>query len=367
MARHFSLKTVRRWETAALAIAIGIAGCAQPETSAPPGPDPAVSEATGDRPTVVASNPVLCDLTEQIAQDTIELTCLIERGQDPHVYRATPADQRAIADADLVLYGGYDLEPTIEGLLSPTESTAPQIAVYEEAVPDPIMGAVHDHDHTHEGETAAGDHDHEHEGETAADEHDHEHEDTAAGESAPDPHIWHNAQNGIEMVNVVQANLAAIAPEQTDLYRQNAEAIVNELTEIDQWIQTQIATIPAANRKLITTHDSFSYYAQAYGLEVEGALSGLSTEEKPSASRLTELVNLVKSANVPAIFAETSTNPQLIETVARDANVEVAKPALFVEGPGAESSGAETYQTMLTTNTCTIVNALGGTCEERSN
>jgi manganese/iron transport system substrate-binding protein len=97
---------------------------------------------------------------------------------------------------------------------------------------------------------------------------------------------------------------------------------------------------------------------------VKGALSGLSTEEKPSAGSLTALVDQVKGAAVPAIFAETTTNPELINSVARDAGVKVAEQPLYVAGPGGPGTNAETTQEMLVSNTCTIVNALGGTCAE---
>ena len=119
--------------------------------------------------------------------------------------------------------------------------------------------------------------------------------------------------------------------------------------------------MPASTRKLITTHDAFRYYAQAYGFSVAGALGGLSTEEKPSAGRMSELIELVETAKVPAIFAESTTNRQLIETVARDASVKVAERPLLVEGP---ASDGDTYQIMMVTNTCTIVVALGGACSE---
>jgi manganese/iron transport system substrate-binding protein len=127
-----------------------------------------------------------------------------------------------------------------------------------------------------------------------------------------------------------------------------------------------VATVPPGQRQLVTTHDSFGYFADAYGFEVQGALSGLSTDERPTPGALTALVDQVKSAQVPAIFAETTTNPQLIETVAKDAGVAVADQPLFVEGPGGPGSKAETVQAMLVVNTCVVVEALGGRCDRAS-
>jgi len=168
------------------------------------------------------------------------------------------------------------------------------------------------------------------------------------------------------MVEVIATNLAQVNPDQADFYQDNAAQLSAQFTELDGWIQTQVDTIPVNNRRLVTTHDAFRYFADAYDFEVKGALSGLSTEEKPSAGALTALVDQVKGATVPAIFAETTTNPDLINTVANDAGVKVAEQPLFVEGPGGPGTAAETTQAMLVTNTCTIVNALGGTCDEGS-
>lgn len=368
-----------RW--GAIALLLGSFGCAQPTDSpnatAEPATDAPATEAAS-LPQVVATTSVVCDLTEQIAADTIDLVCLMEPGQDPHTYEPTPSDRAAIEDADLILGDGYGFAPDIAELLQATSNPAPQVTVFEAAVPDPLRGAGHTHDHAHDhdhdhdhGETAAAhdhthDHDHDH-GEPAAQEHDHDHESDPAGTAAatgdvPDPHIWHDAAHGAAMVEVIQQNLADMAPDHADLYAEQAAAIATQLMDIDAWIQTQAATVPAERRQLVTTHDSFRYFAAAYDFEVAGALSGLSTDQELPAGRLTELVDQVKAANVPAIFAETTTNPKNIEAIAQDAGVSVPAQPLFVEGPGGSGTAATTYQEMLVVNTCTIVDGLGGSC-----
>lgn len=363
-----------------LMLVINVIGCTQTSQTAQTS-DSATNSATNstadaDRPQVVATSTVLCDLTKQIAQETVAVTCLMQPSQDPHVYTSTPSDRKAIEDADLVLYGGYSYEPSLIKIIDATQTSVPRVAVYEAAVPNPIMGEAHDHeheagaeadhDHDHEATAGAGEADHDHEGESAAGaDHDHDHEAETAGaeEQVPDPHVWHSAQNGAKIVSVVSENLAKLVPDQASVYQQNAEALTQELTQIDEWIKTQVATVPEANRKLVTTHEALGYYADAYGFELEGAIEGISTEEKPSAARLTSLVNQLKAAEVPAIFVETTSNPKLLETVAKEANVKVASQPLFIEGPGGEGTPAATYQTMLTTNTCTIVESLGGQCD----
>jgi manganese/iron transport system substrate-binding protein len=143
-------------------------------------------------------------------------------------------------------------------------------------------------------------------------------------------------------------------------YTDNAKKMTSELTQIDSWIKSQISTIPPNQRKLVTTHDALGYYSKAYGIPVEGALQGISTEERPTAAREKELVGVIKNANVPTIFAETSVNPKLIEAVAKEGKVKVSKRELFADGLGEKGSEGDTYTKMLIANTQTIVEGLGG-------
>lgn len=368
MWRSFYRNTELKVGIAILPFTLGLAGCGDLSSNTPPNSasDNSQSQVEAEVPTVVATNGVLCDLTQQIVQETVELTCLLEPGQDPHTFAPSPSAVRAIEEADLVLYGGYDFQPKIQGMI---KSSLYKVAVFEAAVPNPRMAAPHDHDHDHEDAHAV-----EHDDEQNHDA-DHAHDDAAeedqaaranAGDQVPDPHVWHDAAYGAALVDEIAARLAEAVPGQAEQYQERATAIRQELTDIDQWIQAQINTIPESNRLLLTTHDSFGYYADAYGLTVAGALSGLSTEEKPSANRLTEVVDQVKQAQVPAIFAETTTSPDLINTVAQNAGVTVAETPLFVEGPGGAGTEAETYQDMLIVNTCTIATALGGSCDRNS-
>jgi manganese/iron transport system substrate-binding protein len=294
-------------------------------------------------PKVVVTHSVLCDITKEIAQTTIDLQCLIAAGADPHEYQAKPEDKRAIEQAKLILYGGYNFEPGLIKMIQSSQTSVPKIAVSELAVPKPLKGEE-DHDHSKDQagkpEEKAKDHDH--------------------GEF--DPHIWHNAQNGVQMVQVVRDQLKALSPENANLYTTNAEKLTKNLQEIDTWIKAQMQTIPTAQKQLITTHESMSYFADAYGIKLEGALQGITTEEQPTASRIAALVQEIKSTKVPTIFPEASINPGLMKVVAKEANVQVAATPIFGDGIGEKGSPGDSYLKMLTSNTCTIVNGLGGKC-----
>jgi len=370
-----------------LALGATLLGCATGGDQTATG-DGAVSPE--DLPQVVATTSILCDLTEQVAEATIDLTCLMDPGQDPHTYQVRPSDRQAIEQADLILYDGYDFAPAIIAMVEDSDSAIPRVAVYEAAVTDPLLGEGHSHDHDHgddhghshghdeeddhghsHGHDEEDDHGHSH-GHDEEDDHghshghdeedDHGHDAVADSDLVPDPHIWHDATNNATITQVIVDSLVELNPDQAELYQDNGDRIIAQFNDIDTWIQTQVATVPVERRQLVTTHDAFQYFADAYGFEVKGALSGLSTEEQPTPGTMTSLVDQVKTAEVPAIFAETTTNPQLIETVATDAGVIVADQPLFVEGPGGPGTEAETTQEMLVVNTCTIVDALGGSC-----
>ncbi|OLP16350.1 metal ABC transporter substrate-binding protein [Leptolyngbya sp. 'hensonii'] len=337
-------RSCRLWGPMALAVILGgLTNCTvpSPDNQNRPASTPLSSVASSPQGLrVVVTTTILCDLTRRIAASTIDLTCLLKPGLDGHVYGATPADRKAIEDAQLILYSGYDFEPSLIKLIKATSNPAVKVAVAEKAIPKPLLGEAQDHGHGHE-EAEPGEKD-----EVAA--------------KVPDPHVWQNAENGAQMVRVIQTELSQLVPEQANLYSQNAQTLEAELTQIHRWIKAQIATIPPSARKLVTTHDAMEYYATAYNIPVKGALQGISTEEKPSAGRIRELVENVKASQVPTIFVEIVVNPKLIEAVAREAGVKVSDRALFSDSLGEPESGASTYVTMMIANTQTIVEGLGG-------
>lgn len=331
----------QKWKGGVLALLIGCLSSCAATTPNSTGTDASGANNETKRPKVVATTTVLCNMTKEIAEDTLDLTCLLKPGVDGHVYEAVPQDRRAIEDAQLILYSGYNFETNLVKLIQSTSNPAPKIAVAEEAVKQPLMGKEHAHgEATPEGDKA----------------HDH----AAEGEQVPDPHVWQNAANGAAMVNVVATQLTKLNPEKAQLYTQNANKLATELSQIHTWIQSQIATIPAANRKLVATHDAMGYYAAAYKIPVEGALQGISTEEKPTANRIQALVDEVKASKVPTLFVEVVVNPKLIETVAKEANVKISEQKLYSDSLGEPGSEGDTYPKMLIANTRAIVEGLKG-------
>jgi manganese/iron transport system substrate-binding protein len=260
-----------------------------------------------------------------VGGDEIELTSILQPGADPHVYEPVPADSIAFEQADLIFYNGYNLEPNLIRLLNAAGVSARRVAVGEVVAPLDLE---------------------------------------KGGSTVPDPHVWGDVSNAVPMVEAIRDQLIELAPDQADLFTQNAEAYIAELTQLHSWIEAQTATIPADQRQLVTTHDAFQYYATAYGLNVVGTLIGLSTEEQPSARTVQQLVASIQTLGVPAIFAETTINPQLISTVAAEAGVPLASQELYSDSIGAPGSDGDSYLKMMVSNTRAIVENLGGSVSE---
>ena len=298
------------------------------------------------KPKVVASHSVICDLAEAIAEDTIDLTCLIDGDRDPHSYRPTPSQRKAIEEAQLILHGGYQLEPKITDLLQSTDKKIPKIALYEQVVVEPIMA-----EHEHESEPSRFE-------VHRAREHDEEVE-SSQPELAPDPHVWHNVENTVAMVEFLRSLFLQANPSSAELYLTNSTALTEQLWQLDAWIKERIATIPEGQGILVTTHESLNYYVRAYNLEDYITLQSLNADS-PTASGVTELAAEIQQAGVPTIFTESTKSDRVIQNVARTADVELSPEKLYVDGIGA----ADNYIQMMSHNTCAIVKGLEGECEQ---
>ncbi|WP_375539526.1 metal ABC transporter substrate-binding protein [Planktothrix sp. FACHB-1365] len=300
------------WSILLTIILSGLSSCTQSITE---------NSVNGDQPKVVSTSTIIADLTEQIGGDEIDHQGILQPGVDPHVYEPVPQDSIALEKADLILYNGYNLEPGLIKLMKAASTSGKKVAVGEVIKPLDFQ---------------------------------------YRGQTQPDPHVWGTAKNAILMVNKIRDELIALSPEDAAIFNKNATQLTQELTQLDRWIQQQIATIPPQNRKLVTTHDAFQYYAHAYGLEVIGTLIGISTEEQPSAKTVKNLSDSIQKTGVPAIFAETTINPKLITTVAEESGVKLAPEQLYSDSIGSPGSEGDTYVKMLVKNTKTIVEALGG-------
>ena len=219
---------------------------------------------------MVATTSIIGDVVAQIGGDTIDLTVLMEAGQDPHGYEPAAQDLTAVADAHVIFVNGWgleegladDLESIGEGaLIVPISANIEPLAFGEDAHDD----HGDEHGDEHEGEEE-GEHADEHEGEEEGEHHD-EHEDEHAHDhSGADPHVWFSIHNVEQWAENVEHILSDLDPANAEAYETNTAAYVAELETLEDYAAEQMSQIPEDNRFLVTNHDAFGYFANEYNL-----------------------------------------------------------------------------------------------------
>jgi len=280
-----------------------------------------------EKPNVVAITTQIGDFAKNIGGDRIDLTVLLKPNQDAHDFDFEPSQLRDIAGADLILRNGLGLDDFLDDALENTD--APVVVVTEGAT---LREGSHDHD---EGE----------------DEEEHEGHGT-------DPHVWLSVDNARVMVENVRDALIDLDSANADYYRENATRYLSTLDALDRDIESQVQSVPAACRKLVTNHEVLGYFAEAYGFELVGSvIPSTVTDAQPSAADVADIVRKIRDQDVPAIFAESSANPALVQQVAREANIKVVDD-LYGDSLGPANSAGGTYESMMRENTKKIVEAL---------
>ncbi len=297
-------------------------------------PSFAQTPVSGEPVQAVASFSILGDLVKNVGGEAVAVTTLIGPGVDAHTYDPAPADLVVLAEADVIFENGLGFEPWLDGFYESTQPPGTRVVVTEGITPREV------------GEDA--------------DEHEEE-EDAGHAHGQFDPHVWSDIANVIIMVGNIRDALVAADPARAELYEANAAAYIAELEALDATIREQVGTLPPERRKLVTSHDTFGYFADAYGFEVIGtALGSISTEAgDPSARDIATLITEIEETGVPAIFAENVANPDLMDSIAAEAGVVLAPP-LYTDALGPQGSPGETYIGMMQSNVTTIVDALSG-------
>ena len=181
-----------------------------------------------------------------------------------------------------------------------------------------------------------------------------EHEDH--GHGLEDPHYWFDPIRVKIVVNDIAARLSVLNPDQGDAFRANAEVYNAKLDELHAWTEQQVSSLPEENRLLVTSHDSYGYFANLYGFEIIGVVLSTTTDVEPSAGDLADLVEEVKEEGVPVVFGETTVSERLASAVAKESGAELVR--LYSGSLGPSGSGADTYIDMVRTNVGRIVEGL---------
>lgn len=279
---------------------------------------------SGSRLKVVATTGMIADAAHIIAGDSIEVVGLMGPGVDPHLYRASQNDLTLLSEADLILYNGLHLEGKMGDVLERLGERKPVVAVAGKFDPQKLRTPE------------------EYEGNY-------------------DPHVWFDVRLWTGAVRAVGDAFAELDPDHSEEYRARTDAYIRELDSLDTWVRTEIATIPKESRVLVTAHDAFGYFGDAYDIEVRG-LQGISTMSEFGVADINALVSAIVDRKVKAVFIESSVPRRNIDALvegvkAKNHEVSIGGQ-LFSDAMGEAGTPEGTYVGMVRWNVNTIVEAL---------
>lgn len=279
---------------------------------------------------VVCTVGMVADLVRNVGGEHVNVTQMIGSGVDPHLHKATRDDVAKLMQADIVLYSGLMLEGKMVDTLVNMARKKPVAPVTEGLPADVLLEP-----------------------------------DSMGGHM--DPHAWMDVSAWSHCVGIVAAELSAFDPQHASDYSAAAAAYQAKLAELHQYGVARIASIPADSRVLITSHDAFNYFGRAYGIEVLG-VQGLSTESEAGLQRINELVDLIVSRKIRAVFVESSVSSKNIEALIEGAATRgqdvVIGGELFSDAMGAQDTYEGTYVGMLDHNITLVARGLGGEAPE---
>ena len=261
---------------------------------------------------VATTTSLIGDVVTQVGGDAVDLTTLIAPGQDPHGFEPAARDLARASKAQVVFVNGWGLEETLLDTLRSVAEGVPFVPVAAGITPLSIGGN-------------------------------------------PNPHTWLSVENVMQWTTNIRDALSTLDPANAEAYAANAEAYLAQLRDLETYAETTLINLPEERRKLVTLHDAYGYFAEAYGFEIVGSVIGSSsTLAEPSAGGLAGLIDEMTVQGICTLFADVNES-QLVQTVADELTCdEVQVLSLYTETLGAAGSGAESYLGMMRTNIDTI-------------
>ena len=277
-----------------------------------------------DKLNVVATFSILGDFAKNVGGDRVSVTTLVGPDSDTHVYTPTPADAKTITDAKLVIVNGLGLEGWLPRLVKSSGGRALTVVATKGVTPRKVEA----------GEALSQDRD----------------------IGSADPHAWQSVLNAKTYVANIRDALVAADPAGADVYKANAAAYLAKLDALDAEVRAAVAQIPLARRAVISTHDAFGYFAQAYEVKFI-APQGVSTESEPSARDIAAIITQIKRQKIPAVFLENVSDPRLIQRIASETGAKVGG-TLYSDSLTSEKGPAPTYIDMVRHNIKALTSAL---------
>ena len=260
-----------------LAAATLLAGCAGASTAGAGGSD--------GKLTVVTTTTVFADMVSNVGGDLVSVTSIVPKNADVHTFEPRPADVRTVASAKLLVMNGLGLDDWLQKTITDASAAGTPLLQLGVDLPGVILLP----------------------GETSATE---------------NPHLWMDVKYAELYVDRIATALGSVDPAHAATYETQAAAYKQQLETLDAWVRAQIATIPVANRKLVTFHDAFPYYAREYGITIVGVAVEAPGQD-PSAGYTAQLITAIKNAGVKAIFSEAQFPPKLVDELASEVGCKV--------------------------------------------
>lgn len=291
---------------AVAALLVGVAGCGIIGPSA-----------QGDRLPVVASTSVLADLVRNVGGDLVTVSSLVPKNGDVHTFAAKPSDIQSVANARLLIMNGLGLDDWLERTIANASAAGTPLIKLGVDLPGVTLLPGDD-------------------------------------PRTPNPHLWMDVAYAELYVDRIATALASVDAAHAADYQRQATDYQERLAALDAEIRTQIATIPAANRRVVTFHDAFPYYAQAYGITIVGVAVPAPGQD-PSAGYTSQLIDAIRAANVRAIFSESQFPAKLVEQLAAETGA-VVKANLYDDSLGDDP--VTSYEALMRWDTEQLVEAL---------
>lgn len=285
---------------------------------------------------VVAPFSILGDFVKNVGGDRVAVTTIVGPNGDSHVYQPTPADAKKIAAAKLVFVNGLGFEGWMDRLIKASGSKATVVVATKGITPRERTASEpqDDDEHDHKGKAKGHAHDH----------------------GPIDPHAWQSVANAKVYVTNIRNALIAADPAGKEVYEANAAAYIAKLDALDAEVKAALAAIPADRRIIITSHDAFGYFGDAYGVKLL-APEGVSTETEASAKDVGRIIRQIKAQKVPAVFLENVTNPKLVDRIAKESGAKVGG-TLYSDALSDDKGPAPTYIDMMRSNVRELSSAL---------
>ncbi len=295
---------------------------------------------------VVASFSILGDMVRNVAGSNADVTVLVGPDGDAHSFEPGPADASALADADLLVMNGLGFEPWLIRLAAASGTKAKYVTASFGISPRHLTEEERRAHEDHEDEN----HDHAHDAKG--------HDGDGYPEAAQDfdPHAWQSLRNGIVYVQNIADALAEKDPDNALVYQANAESYITELKKLDGWVRQELAKIPQEKRKVITTHDAFGYFGDAYGIQFISPL-GIGNTAEPGAEALARLIDRIRQEKIRALFIENMSDPRMMETIARETGAEDGG-TLYSDALSKPGGPAPTYAAMFRHNVPALIAAM---------